>query len=797
MSDLKFSLRTLRRSPGFTSTAVAALTIGIAANTAIFTVVNAVILRRLPFADSDRIVNIGRRGLGASASVPMFAFWERHNPGLENMAAWMSGSNLNLNGGDNAEVVAATRASRNYFPLFGARPILGRAFAPEEDRPGGPPVAVLSYALWRRRFGGDSSILRHTVRLGGAKYAVVGVLSPGFTAYPPCDIWLPLQATPQSTDQAHVLYVGARLPRDMSLAQASAKMAVVGKQFVQLSPNPIVGNDDQIQVTRLQDQLTGNVRPAMMILVGAVGLVLMIACVNVANLLLARAAGRQREIAIRTALGATRGRIIRSLLTESFLLAFAGGVSGLVLGWCGVRALVRLAPADLPRVQEITALDPRVAAFAVFLAAVTGLLFGLFPALQSARSDLGSVLKTRSRARSVLVSAEVAIALVLLCGAVLLIRSFAAMHTVNLGFDPHNLLTMDVSLAGPGYASGAAVDRLGRELVDRVERLPGIESAALTSALPLEGGQDMLFTIPGRQPLKGYHFTGDVQWLIVSSHYFQVLRIPLIAGRYLRERETRRTVVISQTMARRYWPNGNPVGQTIVIGPGLGPGYDAGVTEIVGVVGDVPWRLNVEPAPIMYQAPSQVLDAAMALVNRLQPAGVLIRTHKGVEPMSLSRVVRQLLLESDQLPASKIRTMDQVSTDSTARQNFNLLLLGAFAAIALVLAAVGVYGVMSYSVAQRTHEIGIRSALGARHRDTVLMVLAQAARMATAGVAVGLAASFGLMRLLTAELFGVAPSDPLTFTVAAFVLLAIALMAACVPALRAVRVDPVVALRHE
>jgi putative ABC transport system permease protein len=276
-----------------------------------------------------------------------------------------------------------------------------------------------------------------------------------------------------------------------------------------------------------------------------------------------------------------------------------------------------------------------------------------------------------------------------------------------------------------------------------------------------------------------------------------VLRIPLIAGRYLGETETRRTVVISQTMARQYWPNGNPVGQTIVIGPGLGPGYDAGATEIVGVVSDVPWRLNVEPAPIMYQAPSQVLDAAMALVNRLQPAGVLIRTHKGVEPTSLGRVARRLLLESDQLPASKTRTMDQVSTDSTARQNFNLLLLGSFAAIALVLAAVGVYGVMSYSVEQRTHEIGIRSALGARHRDVVHMVLAQAARMATAGVAVGLAASFGLTRLLRAELFGVTPSDPLTFTVAAFVLLAIALMAACVPALRVVRVDPLVALRHE
>jgi predicted permease len=777
---------------------VAALAIGIAANTAIFTVVNAVILRPLPFPDSDRLVNLGRRGgLGGSVSVPMFTFWERQNPGLDNIAAWMSGTNLNLNGGNDAEVVAAMRASRNYFPLFGARPILGRTFTEEEDRPGGPLVAVMSYALWQRRFGGDPSILRQTLRLGGAAYAVVGVLSPGFAAYPQSDIWLPLQANPQSTDQAHVLYVGARLPRDMSLMQASSKMALVGKRFVLSSANPIVGNDDQAQVTRLQDQITGNVRPALMILMGAVGLVLMVACANVANMLLARAAGRQREIAIRTALGATPGRIIRSLLTESLLLAGAGGVSGLVLGWCLVRALVRLAPPDLPRVQEITALDPRVAAFAVFLTAVTGLLFGMFPAVQSARSNLASVLKNRSRASSALVGAEVAIALVLFCGAALLIRSFAAMHAVNLGFDPHNLLTMDVSLAGPGYASGAAVDRLGREFVDRVERLPGVESAALASALPLEGSQDMLFSIPGRQPLQGYHFTGDVQWLIVSSHYFQALRIPLLSGRYLRERETGRTVVISRTMARRYWPNGNPVGQTIVIGPGLGPGYDAGPTEIVGVVGDVPWRLNVAPAPVLYQAPSQVLDAAMALVNRLQPAGVLVRTQKGVEPMGLSHAAQQLLLASDQLPASKVRSMEQVSDDSTARQNFDLLLLGSLAAIALVLAAVGVYGVMSYSVEQRTHEIGIRSALGAGHRDTILLVLGQAARMAAAGVAVGLAASFGIMRLLRAELFGVTPSDPLTFAAAALVLVALAMTAACVPALRAARVDPLVALRHE
>ena len=551
MSDWKFSLRTLRRNPGFTSTAVAALTIGIAANTAIFTVVNAVILRPLPFPDSDRIVNLERRGKGITVSVPMFIFWERHNPGFENLAAWYSGSNLNLNAGDGAEVVATTRASRNYFALFGGRPILGRTFTAEEDQPGGPGVAVMSYGLWQRRFGGDSSILRQTVRLGGAAYAVIGVLSPGFTTYPAADVWLPLQADPLSTDQAHVLLVGAHLPGNMTIAQASAKMTVVGKQFVQSSSNSLVGNDDQIRIARLLDQLTGNVKPALMILLAAVGLVMMIACANVANLLLARAAGREREIAIRAALGATWGRIMRHLLTESLMLAIAAGIAGLALGWCGVRALVRVAPADLPRVREITAIDPRVAAFAVFLAAVTGLLFGVFPALQSARGNLMSVLKTRSHARSVLVSAEVAIALVLLCGAALLIRSFAAMHAVNLGFDPHNLLTMDVSLAGPAFASGAAVDRLGREFVERVERLPGVESAAFASSLPLEAAQDMLFSIPGRQPVKGSHFTGDVQWLIVSSRYFEVLHIPLISGRYLRERETGRTVVISQSMARQ------------------------------------------------------------------------------------------------------------------------------------------------------------------------------------------------------------------------------------------------------
>lgn len=587
-------------------------------------------------------------------------------------------------------------------------------------------------------------------------------------------------------------------------------MAVVGKQYVEAASNPLVGNDDQIQITPLQEQLTGNIRPRLLILLGAVGLVLLIACANVANLVLARAAGRQKEVAIRAALGAGRWRIARQMLTESLLLAAAGGFSGLILGSWGLRALLHLMPGDLPRVQEmasIAALDPRVAGFTVLLALLTGVAFGLFPALHVSRAELATVLKEsggragtgwkQNRTRSALVGAEVAIAVILLCGATLLIRSFAAMHAVSLGFDPHNLLTMEVSLAGPVYANAGAVDRLGREFVERVERLPGVESAALASALPLWGQQDMLFRIPGREPLKGFRFTGDVQWLIVSPHYFDALRIPLIAGRFLREREAGRTVVISQTMARKYWPDTNPVGQTIVVGPGLGPGYDAGLTEIVGVAGDVRARLDGEPAPLMYQEPSQVLDGAMALVNRLQPGAVLVRTRPGVPPMSVSHAVQQALLAADQLPVSKIRTMEQAGIDSTARQNFNLLLLGLFAAIALLLAAMGIYGVMSYSVEQRTHEIGIRAALGATRRDTLSLVFLHALRITTVGLAAGIAAAFALTRLLNAQLFGVQPADPLTFFAVPLILLLVALAAACIPALRASHVDPLIALRHE
>jgi len=808
-NDLKHSLRVLRQSPSFTITAIATIALGIGANTAMFTVIDTVLLARLAYPDSDRIVDI-TRARGGGISEPAFSYWEKNNPGFEDLSAYHAGASMNLNGGDKPELVETITASRNYFQLFGANPILGRTFTTAEDSAGGAQALILSYGLWQRRFGGDATVLSKTLSLGGAPYTIVGVLSPGFRPYPPADVWIPLQADPNSTNYAGVLTVSGRLSGGTTLAQANAQIAAIGKRYIE-SHSQAFRNNTEIQVAFMRQQITRDVRPALLILLGAVGLVLLIACANIASMLLARAAARRREIAIRAAIGAGRGRIVRQLLTESLLLALAGGAFGLLIGSWGVHALLAFVPGNLPRLQEmaaIPALDPRVAGFTFLLTAVTGVLFGLVPAFHLSRTELtvalnesggrtGAGLK-QSRTRNLLVAAEVAIAVVLLCGAALLIRSFAAMHHVSLGFDPDNLLTMEVSLAGQGYSKSSSMDRLARQCVERAERIPGVESAALASALPLWGSMDMIFDIPGRTPPEGRQFLADVQWRFVSAHYFGVLRIPLLSGRLLGEREPGRTVVISQSMARKFWPGSNPVGQTIFIGPGLGPAYQVGVTEIVGVVDDVRERLDqVEPQPVMYQTFAQIPDADMALVNGYEPSAVLIRTKPGVVPLSTSQAVQQALLTGDQLPATKVRTIDQLSLESTARQNLNLMLLSVFAAIALLLAAVGIYSVTSYSVEQRIHEIGIRAALGANRRRVMNLVLLQALRLALAGIAAGLAGSFGLTRLLGSQLFGVKPLDPLTFAAVPLVLLGVVLAAACLPARRASRLDPLVALRHD
>jgi putative ABC transport system permease protein len=807
LSDIRFGLRMLRKNPGFALVAVLTLALGIGATTAIFSVVNTVLLHPLPYPDADRVVHISRTGVGSS--MPMFTYWLQNNPGFETLAAYTAPIGMNLDGGDKVELAKATKASRDYFRLFGANPILGRTFTEEEDRPGGPRALVMSYGLWQQRFGGEPSIVGKAITLGGASYTIVGVVSPQFKPEPPTDVWEPLQADVNSTDEAHVLTVCGRLPAGATLAQANSWMVVVGKRYVETHPRQL-GNDDKVQVTFLRQKITGDIRPALLLLLGAVGLVLLIACANVANLLLARAAGRQREVAVRAAMGAGRGRIARQLLTESLLLALAGGTLGLLLGSWGVRALLALTPGNLPRVQEMTsvpALDPWIAGFAILLAIVTGALFGLIPAAQLRRVELTASLQQsgaragggpkQNRMRGMLVAAEVAIAVPLLCGALLLVRSFAAMHNVSLGFDAHNLLTMEVSLAGPGYSKSGEVDQLARQFIERAERIPGVESAAVANSLPLWGTQDMIFDIPGRAPLKEYKFTGDVQWRFVTAHYFEMLRIPLLSGRLLREDERGKTLVINQAMARQFWPNTDPVGQTIFIGPGLGPTIEEGLTEIVGVVGDVRERLNGDFPPTMYQTPLQIPDAAMVIVNGLQSDAILVRTRPGVAPMSVSKSVQQALLAGDKLPATKIRTMEQAGLDSTERHNFSLLLLGLFATMALLLAAIGIYGVMSYSVEQQSREIGIRAALGANRGEIIRLVLMQALRMTSAGVAIGIAAALGLTRLLSAQLFGVRALDPVTYFTVPSILLAAAIAAALLPAWRAMRVDPMVALRSE
>jgi putative ABC transport system permease protein len=804
-TDIQYAIRTLLKSPGFTLAVIGALALGIGANVAIFSVVNTVLLHPLPYPDSERIVRIGRSAINASE--PMFAFWAQTNPGFEDLSAYLPISGMNLTSGERPEVVDAIKASKSYFRLFGATPILGRTFTTDDDRPGGPHVLVMSYGLWQRRFGGDAGILGKALNLGGSSYTVIGVCSPTIKPEPSADIWVPLQADVNSTNQAHILMVAGRLPPGVTLAQANAMMRVLGKRYIETHPQQL-GQDEALQVTYLERQMTSDVRAALLVLLGAVGLVLLIACANIANLLLARSVGRQREIAIRSAIGASRSRIVGQLLTEALLLAIGGGALGLAFGRAGVVGLLALAPPDLPRIQElasVSALDPAVTAFTMLIAIVTGLLFGLFPALQVSRPDLVSALKESSsqagaglkhnRTRSLLVAAEVTIAVCLLSGAVLLIRSFVAMHRVNLGFDPRQMLTMEIAFDANLKSSES--DVFGRKLVDAVERVPGVESAAFASALPLWGGMDMVFDLPGHAPLEGFKFTGDVQWRFVSAHYFDVLRIPLRSGRLFREQEPTHTVIISEAMARKYWPNSNPVGQTILIGDHLGPGFDEGPVLIVGVVGDVRERLQFAATPVMYQMPSQIPDRAFALVMNLEHSAMLVRTRSGVAPLSVAEPVKQSLATAGNVATTKVRTMDQVSLDSTARQNFNLLLLGIFAGMALLLAAIGIYGVMSYNVGQRRHEIGIRGALGASRRDILLLVLKQALRLAILGIAIGITAAFGLTRFLRAELFGVTATDPFTFVAVPAILLVIALAAAYLPALRASRVDPIAALRQE
>ena len=815
--DLKHSLRMFRQTPGFTAAAVAALALGIGANTAIFSVVNSVLLKPLPFPDPDRLVmflSVSPNGSGQGASVPKFNVWREQTSVVQDAAAYNPGF-MNMTGGDNPEQLPSARVTADFFRLYGAQIAEGRTFTPDEDRPNGGKVVVLSYGFWRRRFGGDRDMVGKTISLGGDPYVVVGILAPTFNSAqfdPFPDVWTPFQMDPASTDQAHYFTAAARLNPGVTVAMANTQMQAAAGQFRSKFPGAI-GPRGTFGVQLLQERMVRNVRTSLLVLVGAVSFVLLIACANVANLLLVRATARKREIAIRAAMGAARSRIVRQLLTESVLLSLTGGALGLALGMFGIRALLAVNPGNIPRIGQdgsgVTA-DWRVVAFTVIVSLVTGVGFGLFPALEASRADLNLTLKESSsrsgsgfrqnKARSILVVAEVALALVLLVGASLLIRSFMALRAVNPGFVSHNVLTMRMSMTEPRFTTSAGVDQLVRAGVERLRALPGVEAAGTTCCVPLEGGYGLPFNIVGR-PLEGDGpYTGQGGWITMSPGYFDVFRIPILRGRDFTERDAAGSggvVIINQTMARKYWPQGDPLSDQLVIGKGVGPAFAEGPRQIVGIVGDVrDGGLNQDPQPTMYVPFAQVPDGVTALNSRLAALGWVVRTRG--EPHALGGAIQKALREaSGGLPVAQIKSMDEIVVQSTARSDFNMLLLTVFGAAALLLAAIGVYGLMSYAVEQRTQEIGIRLALGAELSQVRNMVIVQGMSLAVAGVVVGVVSAFVLSRLVESLLFGVTARDPIVFVAVPAVLTAVALLAVWLPALRATRIDPIDALRYE
>jgi putative ABC transport system permease protein len=803
IQDVRFGLRMLTKNPGFTVVAVIALALGIGVNSAIFSVVNTVLLRPLPYKDPERLVMVfeddSRHGYPRDTPAPAnYVDWRDQNKVFESMAA-MADLSFNLTGLGEPERLDGKRVSASLFPILGVEPQFGRWFAPEEDQPGENHVVILSHALWQRRFGSDAGIVGKTITMNGYSFSVVGVMPASFR-FPTADdqFWIPIAFTQAEAARrgAHFLQVVARIKPGVTLEQARAEMSTIAARLQQQYPEQNI--DLGAAVVPLHEQLVGNIKPALLVLLGAVGFVLLVACANVANLLLARAAVRQKEIATRTALGASRLRLIRQFLTESVLLATIGGGIGLLLSVWGVRLLKAFIPPNISQAKEIT-VDVKVLLFTLAVSLLTGLVFGLAPAAQATKFNLNETLKEGgrdsaagsrgNRIRGVLVVSEVALSLVLLIGAGLLINSFLRLRNVDPGFRAGNLLTMSIALPAQKYPDQARRAAFYTEMLRRVEALPGVRSAAVTSQIPLiKQGDTGNITIEGRpEPPPGQELMVAIR--IVSPHYFPTMGMQLQRGRAFGDQDRAdapAAVVISESMARRYWPGEDPTGKRIC--PGKPESPDDWAT-IVGVVNDVrQFGLDAESKPQIYLTYQQS--------GYFSPRHLVVGTN--VEPHSLAASVRGAVwgIDRDQ-PVSNIRTMEEVLAESIARQRFSTLLLGIFGVVALVLAAVGIYGVMSYSVSQRTHEIGIRMALGAQKWDVLKLAVGQALKLVMIGVAVGLAASVVLTRVMKSLLFGVSSTDPVTFVVISLVLVGAGALASYIPARRATKVDPMIALRYE
>jgi predicted permease len=816
--DVRFALRTLAKSPGFAAVTVLTLATGIGANTAIFSVVNSVLLRPLPFPHPDRIVQVLKQykdRAGSSVSVPLFNYWRDHNQVFDSVAAFdILPVGFNLAKSGEADRVPGVRVTAGFFQVLGIRPALGREFVPEEDSVGGPHAVILSNGLWQSRFAGDKTLVGRFITINGQQNAVVGIMPPGFNFPAGSDfstgtqLWVAFQLRAMSHDPANYLVCIGRLKAGLTRLQVQSQMSQVTQAFHRAMPD-LPGPDELAALVPLHERLVGSIRPALLTLLGAVGLVLLIACANVANLLVAKSTARRKEVAIRTALGASRLRITRQLLTENVLLSLLGGFLGLAFAFGALAAIIGFAPADLPQAVNIS-LDWRVLTFTLVVSLLTGILFGLIPAFSTAPTQLGNSLREGSSRLTVglsgrrlsggLIVTETALSLVLLIGAALLIRSLWTLLKVNPGFDPRRVLTFETTLPEARYGTPGRFWSFIRETALRLQGEPGVEAAATVTCLPTQFGPDFPFTIEGRSGPGSDQDPGDSQYRIISPDYFLAMHIPLLKGRYFTEADSEHSqpvAIINETMAHQFWSNSDPIGQQFIIGKSMGPQWTEPSRTIIGVVGAVRENSLSESAPPeMYVPYGQVPAHMVPLIVREIPARWVVRVK--ANPLSFAPQAKQAVLQVDpDEPIAQVRPMEQVLSESLGRRRFNTMLLGTFAALALVLASVGIYGVLSYSVSRRVQEIGIRMALGADRRELIRLVVGEGMSTALIGIAGGLLAALGLTRFLSSMLYGVRPNDLLTFAANALVLGTVSLLASYLPARRATMVDPMVALRYE